>query len=538
MVDYSLSELESRLYTLNELGLSLSLEKDFDTLLNIILMGAKKLSNADAGTLYTLSEDGKFLDFSIVINDYLGIHQSKKDIEISKFPQIPLYLEDGSPNEKLVVAYSALKDKVINIVDVYNSEELGFEFLGTHEFDERTGYISKSFITVPLKDHENTVIGVLQLLNAKDPITSKVISFTNKDLHLITSLASQAAISMTNNELIYRLKELLESFIQVLADAIDAKSPYTGEHCRRVPILSGLIADAMNLDEEGELGDLKFSENELYELYIASLLHDCGKVVTPVHVVDKSTKLETIYDRIGLLELRFDSLRKDLEKQFLEKKIAFLEGESSVDLGKEKKLLELSLFALEEDKERLRKCNIGTESMEDEDIDWVNKLADKVLDYEGRDIPFLTNSEVENLTIKKGTLTDKERDIINNHVSMTIEMLEPLRYPSYLKNVPEIAGGHHERVDGKGYPRGLKGDEMSIQAKILALADVFEALTGKGRPYKKTMTLSKSLNILKSMKEEGHIDSEIYDVFIRQKVPFLYAENYLEKSQIDIDSFQ
>jgi hypothetical protein len=322
--------------------------------------------------------------------------------------------------------------------------------------------------------------------------------------------------------LINQLEQLFESFINLINSAIDEKSPYTGGHCQRVPVLTMLLAEAVNETREGPLSEFSMSEKDRYELKIAGLLHDCGKVTTPVHVVDKATKLEAIYDRIHLIDTRFEVLKRDLELESLKKKI-------------DAKQLRDRLRELEDDRRFLHACNIGGERMRDEDIERVRRIGQyRWRDVSGHEANFLTDDEVKNLTIRAGTLTPEERQIINHHIVATIKMLEALPWPKHLTKVAEYAGGHHERMDGKGYPKGLTREQMSVQARCMGIADIFEALTAKDRPYKKGKTLSESLEILGRMKLNNHIDPDLFDVFVRGKVYLRYAEMFLDKEQIDI----
>ena len=439
-------------------------------------------------------------------------------------PFYPIHLmgKDGKPNHSMVAAYAALTGKTVNIADAYTAD--GFDFTGTRNFDKKTGYRSKSFLTVPMANHEHEIIGVLQLINAQDPKTGEIVPFSHADQRLAESLASQAAIALTNRMLINQLEQLFESFINLINSAIDEKSPYTGGHCQRVPALTMLLAEAVNETEQGPLSDFHMSDKDRYELKIAGLLHDCGKVTTPVHIVDKATKLETIYDRIHLLDTRFEILKRDAE-------IAMLKDGGSPEA---RARYRERLRQIEEDRNFLRATNIGGERMHDDDLERVKRIAEyRWTDISGHEAKFLSDDELKNLTIRAGTLTAEERQVINHHIVATLKMLEALPWPRHLKNVPEYAGGHHERMDGKGYPRGLKREQMSVQARVMGIADIFEALTAKDRPYKKGKTLSESLEILGRFSQNGHIDPDLFDIFVRRKVYLRYAEMFLDREQID-----
>jgi HD-GYP domain-containing protein (c-di-GMP phosphodiesterase class II) len=510
-------DLGLRLEQLNAIGASLSAERDINRLLESILAAAKTITGADGGTLYRLAED-KTLRFEIVRTTSLKYYLGGTSGNPVPFYPIQLY-KDGKPNHSMVAAHAALTGKTVNIADAYTAD--GFDFSGTRAFDSKTGYRSKSFLTVPMRNHEHEAIGVLQLINARDPQTGEIAAFSDSDQRLAESLASQAAIALTNRMLINQLEQLFESFINLINSAIDEKSPYTGGHCQRVPQLTMMLAEAVNDTREGPLADFHMSEKDRYELKIAGLLHDCGKVTTPVHVVDKATKLETIYDRIHLIDTRFEILKRDLELESLRGNL-------------DPQQLRNRLRALDDDRRFLHACNIGSERMRDEDVARVKRIAAyRWRDMAGHEANFLSDDEVTNLTIRAGTLTDEERKVINHHIVATIKMLEALPWPKHLTKVPEYAGGHHERMDGKGYPKGLKREQMSVQARCMGIADIFEALTAKDRPYKKGKTLSESLEILGRMRLNNHVDPDLFDIFVRRKVYRRYAEMFLDPEQID-----
>ena len=533
MNDVTPIDLFRRLTELNQIGIALSREKDITRLLEAILVAAKKITNADGGTLYRMHNDRE-LRFEIMLTDSLGIAMGGTTGKPIPYYPVQLYEADGQANNSMVVAYAVLHDQTVNIADAYT--EQGFDFSGTKSFDGKTGYRSKSFLTVPLKNHEDEIIGVLQLINAKDRETGEIVPFSLADQNLAESLSSQAAVALTNRQLIIQLEKLFESFINLINAAIDDKSPYTGGHCQRVPTLTMMLAEAANGTASGPLASFGMTDKDRYELKIAGMLHDCGKVTTPVHVVDKATKLQTIYDRIGLIDTRFEVLKRDAEIRMLKAKLESLErGDKSTWVELEHKL-SAAIMQFDADREFLRFCNIGSERMAPEDQQRVTGLGwgYKWRDTEGnKDAPFLTDDEIKNLTIRAGTLTEEERKIINHHIEVTIMMLESLPWPRHLRNVPEYAGGHHERMDGKGYPRGLTRDQMSVQARVMGIADIFEALTAKDRPYKKGKTLTEALTILGRFKLNGHIDPDLFDIFIRNKVYLRYAERFLDPEQID-----
>ena len=517
-----IKSLENRIHRLNEIGMALSTESDTNKLFEMILEEAKKITNADGRTLYSKDEDGN-LKFEILRNDSMDtIMGGTSGVDIP-FDPVKLWIDDSSPNQSNVSAYVALTGETVNISDAY--QEKGFDFSGTKSYDAKTGYHSKSFLTVPLKNHENEIIGVMQLINARDE-NGEVISFDNDMEEQIESLASQGAVALTNKKLVGELKTLFEAFIQLIATAIDKKSEYTGGHCSRVPVITMMLADEVAKASSGKYKDFSMSEEERYELYIAAWLHDCGKVATPPHVVDKGTKLETIFDRIELIKTRMEILKRDAEIAFLKRQI----NGSLSDFDDEYKD---TIQNINDNIKFIESCNIGGEFMKPELQEKIQTISKNRIILDNKEQNILTDDEVRNLNIAKGTLLPEERDIINDHISITIDMLEELPYPKNLKNIPEFAGGHHEKMDGTGYPKGLKGDQMSAQAKIMAIADIYEALTAADRPYKEGKKLSQAMRIMGFMKNDYHIDEDLFEIFVQSGVYKKYAEEYVASGQLD-----
>jgi len=524
--------LEDRVKRLQEIGLALSTEDDINVIFELIMDEAKNITNADGRTLYMISDDGKTMKFEIMATDSMNFSQGgTTGVEIT-IPPMQLFNENGTPNHSSIVAYSANTGKIVNIKDAY--KEKGFDFTGAKNFDKDTGYRTTSVLSVPLKNHENDIVGVMQLINAKDPKSGETISFSDHMQNQVESLASQGAVALTNKRLVAELKNLFESFIQLIATAIDKKSPYTGGHCERVPEITMLLADAVEKTKTGKYKDFSMNEDERYELYIAGWLHDCGKVATPPHIVDKGMKLETITDRIEVMDTRFEVLKRDAEISMLKKQIELM-GKGMAN-GKIKSLVsefDDKITQFNSDQTFIQKTNRGGEFMEEEDQRRVSNIGNYKWKLEGEEINLFDEKDVRNLQIPKGTLLPEEREIINDHIVITIDMLEKLPYPKKLRNVPEFAGGHHEKLDGTGYPKGLKDEEMSVQAKMMAIADIYEALTAADRPYKDGKKLSQAMRIMGFMKNDYEIDQDLFEIFVKEGVYKKYAKKYLGDDQLD-----
>ena len=524
-------DLLDRIERLNTLGIGLSAEKDYDRLLEMILTGAREITRADGGTLYLLSE-GRELRFEIVQTASLGVAMGGGSGRPVSLPAIPLYEPDGRPNLRTVAARAALENRIINIPDAYAAAD--FDFSGTREFDARAGYRSRSLLAVPMNDHEGRLLGLLQLINAVDPQSGAIVPFSPADERMVASLASQAAVALNRKRLIEDLQGLLDSLTRLIATAIDEKSPYTGGHCRRVPVITLLLADAVNRSEAPPFLDVRFDAQERYELEMAAWLHDCGKIATPEHLIDKRTKLETICDRIQLIDARIEVLRREARIAFLEQKVAALEtGRPDCLPDLELELTE-RLAKLESDRQFLHLCNQGREAMAEPDQARLRELSAVHLRPDGGvPQPLLSEEEARCLSIHRGTLTAEERAVMEAHVRSTIHMLRTLPFPEHLRNVPAIAGGHHEKLDGTGYPHGLTAEQMPLQSRILAIADVFEALTAADRPYRRANTLSEALGVMARMCREGHLDLDLFGLFVRERLYLDYATAFLLPEQLD-----
>ncbi len=509
---------------ITEVGVSLSSEKDITNILEKILSSSRDLTSAQAGTLYLLDPDKQVLTFEIVQNDTMNISLRSDSDKMDGFPPVPLE-KDGKPNTHNVSSFVALSGKKVNIPDVYTAE--GFDFSGTRAYDQKSGYRSKSMLVIPMKNHERQIIGVLQIINATDPKTGEITSFSGEQEEIVGGLASQAAIALTKNQLIHDLKNLLNSFIKSIAIAIDSKSRHTGRHVDRVVDLVLLIAHEINMAQEGPFKEVVFSPEETEEMRIASWLHDVGKINTPEGVLDKQTRLECVWDKEELLKARFSLISMCLENQCLRKT-----SPSSKQSGDDSSIAGLKELqkSLKQDLEFLLECNRTGQFINDEDLTRLGDIASRKYTLDGEEYPYLTSKELESLSIRKGNLSQDERQAIENHAVFTKKILEPLPFPRSMSRVPEFAAMHHEKLDGSGYPEGLSGEAIPLQARILAVADVFEALTARDRPYKKPMSLEKALQIMGFMKKDRHLDPDLVDFFIQNKIYEKYSVKYLNES--------
>lgn len=565
-----LDRAQKKLASLVDNGIRLTREHDRTVLLRHILAGAREITHCSAATLYLKTERNTLVFAQRLLDDEIP------DVEI------PLYQPDGSPNTQYVVVHSALHNEIVVIDDVY--AETRFDVSGTKRFSEESGFRAVSMMTVPLSPREGEVIGLIQLVNAIDPESGKVVAFPPDLLGFVEALAAQSAVALENHNLLQAQRDLMDALIRLIAGAIDAKSAYTGGHCERVPELAVMLAQAACDVEQGPLADFRFADDEAWrEFRIGAWLHDCGKVTTPEYVVDKATKLETLYNRIHEIRTRFEVLLRDAEIERLtaihEQGVAPAEAAARRAVRRQQLLDDFAFVA---------ECNLGGEFMAPERVERLQRIAEEtwlrhfddrlglsqeeaqryaatpveplpvrerlLADKPWHIVPRLRDNpaydarhgwqvkvpehlynfgEVYNLGIGRGTLTEEERFKINEHIIQTLVMLEQLPLPKQFRRVPEYAGTHHETMIGTGYPRQLKAEDLSIPSRIMAIADIFEALTASDRPYKPMKTLSECIRILSFFKKDQHIDPDLFDLFLTSGVYRQYAERYLKPEQID-----
>jgi HD-GYP domain-containing protein (c-di-GMP phosphodiesterase class II) len=517
-------------HILNEflnVSVALSTEKNTSKLLESILLSAKKLANADGGTIYSVNDKNELV-FDTLFNDTLKLHLGGSSNSITSLNPIPIYI-DGEINKSAIVARAAATGEVINIDDMAKTSEIQSKRSKT--IDQQYNYHTQSILTIPLKNHEGDLSGVLQLVNARAENNVKIIAFSTELSRTVEALASLASVALTNRQLIDNMEELFQAFTRLIAKAIDEKSPYTGGHCRRVPELTMMIAEAVHRHTDGPMADFIMTDADRHELNLAGWIHDCGKVATPEYVMDKAKKLETVFDRIALVETRFELATRDIELNYLQQLANTNDKNTKAALKTER---DIQLKRLVDDLDFVIKANTGGEFMTPEDQEYLETIGkSQTVNILGTQVPLLTKDEIYNLRTARGTLNPEERTIINRHMNITVEMLDTLPFPKHLKRVPEFAGGHHEKMDGTGYPKRLKRDEMSIPARIMAIADIFEALTAADRPYKDAKKISECLRIMGFMKKDNHIDPDLFDVFIKEKVYLEYASKFLKPEQLD-----
>lgn len=494
-------EVAQQLSNLISIGIALSSEKDLEKLLDTILSEARRITQADAGTLYMIEENK--LAAKIIHNDTMNTFLGGKREKIT-IPPVPI-------NNLYVSGYVANYGESINIADVYSDEK--FDFSGPRKYDKMTGYNTRSMLVIPLKNHTSKVIGVLQLINAMDKSINKVIPFPKDAQLIIESLASLAATAITNSQLIQEIESLLDSFIQVMVTAIDSRTPYNATHTQKIASLAYSFAEAINEDKEGFYKDIFFDSKDLKVISTAAWLHDIGKMAVPLSVMNKATRLD---NKLPFVLQRIDyAMQREINQCFEN----YLRTDNKISFDDIMTSKESIIEKFKDYRDTIIKADHPSTFIDDTIKQKIRQIAATTyLDEEGNKQFLLSDDEVEQLSVSKGTLTPKERREMENHVLFTQRMLSKMKFGADLKRVPEIACMHHEQLDGKGYPNGLKEEQIPLEARILAIVDIFDALTAVDRPYKKAIPLQKSLSILQSMAKENKLDQQLLDLFIEKRV--------------------
>lgn len=572
----TMAVMKSSVQQFIEISKALSAEKDFDRLLENILLEARKVCNADGGSIILYDDETQSADVRFVYNQRSNMHYGGSSKNKVPFTKISL----GNQPSNLIEQHVALSGQTLVFDDVAEHKEMDCRHLSDRY--DHGDYRCRSLLSLPLRNRQDEIIGILELVNARGTVDDRIIGFKPEIVSYVQALSSQAAISLDNRRLLKAQKDLMDSFIQLIAGAIDAKSPYTSGHCQRVPELARMLAEAAHNSDVGPFESFRLSDDEWYELHIASWLHDCGKVTTPEYVVDKATKLECVYNRLHEIRMRFEVLWRDAQ-------IEHLKNLTSNADDNEKDKLATQLKQLQEEFEFIAECNVGGEYMAPERMErlksigsktWLRYFDDRVgLSYEesvrkqrqpakplpteetvladkdehivprddnGRpfgdnpygfcmDVPdnAVNYGELYNLSVARGTLTAEDRFKINEHIVQTIILLNKLPFPKELRRVPRWAGNHHETLVGSGYPRKLQAEDLSVPERIMAIADIFEALTASDRPYKKAKALSESLRIMSFMRNDGHICPRLFDLFLSSGIYQEYAQRFLSPGQID-----
>lgn len=513
--------LREQIKKLTDIGRALSGVYDLNALLETIMDQARQFTGADAGSLYIIEDNT--LKFKIVQNDSLNIRLGGKTGDAIEFD--PLEMKESN-----VSAFVALHGIPVNIPDVYDTNL--FDFTGPKNFDAQYGYRSQSMLVVPMRNHENDIIGVLQLLNSKCPRTGNVNPFSPDFESLTESLASQAAIAITNVKLISDMERLFESFVQVMATAIDEKSPVTGGHIRRVANLTVLMAEELDKATSGPFKNVRYTPEQIYEIKVAGWMHDIGKVTTPVEIIEKSKKLQTIFDRIHHVDLRLEyAIHCALTEKIQTMLDLKNQGASPEEIHKAEEEGNARAQSFRDIRTFIQFCNEPREFLEDDHVtrlQEIRRTSFKGLD--GKVHYLLTDDELENLSIRKGSITEGERQVMKNHAKITLDMLNQIPFTKKLKNLPHFAGAHHEFINGKGYPLGLKGEEIPFEGRMMAVTDIAEALTAIDRPYKKAMPLNNVYRILRAMAEHDELDRDLVEFFIENNIYEKYKTRFEESA--------
>lgn len=506
--------LKERLEKLTQIGIALSAERNLDRLLERIVEEARALTNADGGTLYLVEGDPpQSIRYYIMQTGSTHFRAGGTSTIPIRIPNLPLQI-DGKPNHANISAYTANTGQTLNIPDWRTYP--GFDFTGPRKYEADTGYVSRSFLVVALRDHEDQIIGVLQLLNCLDQQTGKKIPFSSGDVGLIEALASQAAVAFTNAKLIRDLEHLFDSFAEVMAAAIDERSKATSGHIRRVTTLTMALAQAVNAQAGGQFAGVRLTEEELKELRLAALLHDVGKITTPIHIVEKVNKLDAVYDRGREVFMRFEYMKKAAEAEYCQQKLTLLEsGAPPAALAELEAGFGARVAELTEEQAFLQQVNSPVEFMPPEKAERIKLIGAKRFTLtSGEERPYLDEDELKNLVVQRGNITGDELAIMRDHARVSIELLSQIPFTRRLRSIPAHAGAHHEFLNGKGYPLGLKGDQISLQTRMMTIADIYDAITASDRSYKKAVSQEAALNILRKAAQFGETDPDLVELFI------------------------
>jgi HD-GYP domain-containing protein (c-di-GMP phosphodiesterase class II) len=506
-----------RLRELNRIGIALSTERNPDRLMKMILQKSREITSADAGSIYVVETDeqekNKKLRFKILQND---------SIQLS-FEEccIPMTTES-------VAGYVAVTGEPLNIPNVHRLPE-DVEYRFNKDIDLHSGYRTESTLAVAMKNYKGEIIGVIQLINRKknfgnplrpDNYATEIEPFDAEDLELVTSLASQAAVAFENNQLIQNIERLFEGFVTASVTAIESRDPTTSGHSFRVAEFTVQLAETVSAIRSGKFHDVTFSSYELKEMRYAALLHDFGKVGVRENVLVKAKKLYP--SQLELIRHRFAYYKKAWELELYKSKLNIILTRGPDEFIAEAIHLENAFKArlemLDDYLDLILQTNEPTVTIQDnfEKLRWI--LSDTHMSPPGVDEPLLRPEEVQLLSIRKGSLNEKEREEIESHVIHTFLFLSKIPWTSELKNVPEIAYGHHEKLNGSGYPNRLNGKEIPIQTRMMTISDIYDALTASDRPYKRAVPSEHALEILQSEVEKGQVDSDLFEIFVDAKI--------------------
>lgn len=506
-----------KLQELNRIGIALSSEREPERLLDLILTKSREITNADAGSLFLVEKSpdrSKVLRFKLTQNDSIPLTFSEITLPITP---------------KSLVGYVALTGQLLNLPDVYEippEAEYGFD----RSWDTRTGYRTRSVLVVPMKNRDNETLAVLQLINRKrrrdlrldDPEinASYVIPFDPMSEELASSLASQAAVSIENNLLYQSIEGLFEGFVNASVTAIESRDPTTSGHSARVASLTVALAEQVDRIDDGQYREIRFNREQIREIRYASLLHDVGKVGVREQVLIKAKKLYPHSEE--LIKARFDYVKKALESEWNGRKLEFLLKHGREQfleaLGRFDRELLAELEAIDESWKHILSANQPTVLEEGSFLQLLEIAQRSYQNSEGETCHLLTPYEVNQLSVRKGSLDQNERLEIESHVTHTYRFLSQIPWTKDLAKVPEIAYMHHEKLNGKGYPNGVPEVEIPIQSKMMAIADIYDALTASDRPYKKAVPLEKALDILRFEARDQHIDQDLLGVFIEHRI--------------------